>query len=265
MKRVLLTVLSVLSAFLVMSEANAGTVMVGAKAWYVEWDSAYDKANADVMVDIFEAFYGGNWSATVKPGTGYLAGPLIGYQTDDNQWSFSAAFMILNSFKTNTEWEVDGTKVNTETKLDRKDIDVSASYMLSGNMKMFVGFKYVIANYDLTVEGDDWYTAKMISKIPTAGISLVFPLSESLVLGIQLGAMYIIPTLEEKYDTGTVEYKMDKSFGGTVEPAITYTATEYLMLQLGARYQIYSVKFKDWDVTKNDRLLGVTASVVYLW
>ncbi len=248
-----------------MTGAYAGTVMVGAKAWYVEWDSAYDKAFADMLVSYMNADEPTeNWTATYKPGTGYLAGPMIGYQTDDNLWSFSAAFMIINSFKTDTEWKetnVYGGVINTKTEMDRKDIDLSVSYMLTDYMKIFVGYKYIKATYDSKLNGADFYKIEMTSSMPSAGVSFVASLSESFVAGLQLGAMYVKP--EYKWEDETV--KADDSYGVTVEPNLTYVISENFMLQLGIRYQIYSVKFTDWGVTKNDQMLGGTLSAVFLW
>jgi len=272
MKKIIVHVLSILLILFVISvksDAQAGTVMIGAKAWYLEWDSAFDKAIADALVkELNNTNPSQKWSANVKPGTGFLAGPLLGYQTDDNKWSFSSAFMFVNSFQTKSEWSesnVYHSVVGTKTTMDRKDIDLSVSYLLLDFMKVFAGFKYVTANYDVNFESDgsDFYNAKMTSKIPTAGIAVATSISENLVIGLQVGVMYIIPSY--KMDGETV--KADNSYGFTVEPNISYTITENFMIQLGIRYQIYNVKFTEpgWSVTKNDRLLGGTVSAVYLW
>lgn len=262
----LISVLLVTFSVTALTEAYAGTVMIGAKAWYLEWDSAFDKAFADMLVNYINATEPTqNWTATYKPGRGFLAGPMIGYQTDDRQWAFSGAFMFINSFKTNTVWNesnVYGGDVKTKTEMDRKDVDLSVSYMLTDFMKVFVGYKYIKATYTSKFDdGSEFYKIEMTSSMPTAGVSFATSLTESLVAGVQFGAMYVKP--EYKWDGETI--KADNSYGVTVEPNLTYVLSENFMLQMGVRYQIYSVKFTDWNLTKNDQMLGVTASVVFLW
>jgi len=265
-----LSILLILFVVSFNSNAQAGTLMFGTKEWYLQWDSAFDKAVAEALVDMLNtdpSTSGYNWSATIKPGFGYLAGPLIGYQTDDNKWSFSAAMMFINTFKSDTEWNASGVEWKSETEMKRNDYDLSVSYMLFDWMKVFAGYKYVKSTYDVKWESDDsdFYNAEMKSNMPTAGIALAASLSDSLILGLQAGAMYIIP----KYKLNKQKLKADNSYGLTVEPNITYIFYEHFMLQAGARYQVYRVKFNDpdWGMegSKNDQMLGLTITAVFLW
>ncbi len=268
MKKVLIFALSSFILFSVISNTQAGTIMVGAKGWYTEWESAFDKAIADAVIHYcYIEDPAGNYSSTVKPGKGFLAGPLIGYQTDDNLWSFSAAFMFINLFKSDTDWDFNGYELKTKTKMRRNDYDMSVSYMLLDFMKVFAGFKYVKSTYDVDIKNpaEDFYKAEMTCKIPTAGIALGGSLTDSIVLGIQLGIMYIIP--DYKYEGEKL--KADNSIGYTVEPNLSFLISENFMLQTGVRYQIYNAKFNDTkndlNVTKNDQMLGVTASAVFMF
>ncbi len=76
--------------------------MLGAKYWYAAWDSA--------VLDWFEKEVGIGFLANgltlesdLDMGSGFLAGPLLGYQSDDGIWSVSLAPMVFSSFS--QDWE----------------------------------------------------------------------------------------------------------------------------------------------------------------
>ena len=88
--------------------SKAGTFMVGAKYWYANWDSA--------ILDWFEKDIGGGFKALgvelrsdIDTGSGYLAGPLLGYQTDDGSLAVSLAPMLFSSFS--QDWTGQGRQI----------------------------------------------------------------------------------------------------------------------------------------------------------
>jgi len=247
---------------------QAGTVMLGVKGWYAQWDSAFDKAIAESFVQgLNDANPGDNWSSTAKPGSGFLAGPMLGYLTDDKDWSFSAAFMVLSSFKTSTDWEESTTPlaITTKTEMNRKDVDISISRVLNEYFKVYAGYKYITAKYKTELSGSPWFEVEMKNSIPTAGIAVATSIAEGLVAGVQGGVMYVMP--EYKFEGEKVKTK--DSVGLNIEPNLSYLATDNFMLQVGVRYQIYSVKFDDpangWTGSKNDQFLGLTLAGIYLF
>jgi long-subunit fatty acid transport protein len=159
--------------------------------------------------------------------------------------------------------------MNVTTELKRKDLDVSAGYLLSNYFKLIAGFKYTMASYNVDYEiGGSKYNFVDIdakSYIPTVGIAFAYPILEKLIIGIQAGILYVISDYNDKTDNKKIN--TDNSWGINIEPIISYPVTDNILLQLGARYQIYSVKFTDSDlgVTKNDQFLGATFAVIYLW
>jgi len=246
---------------LFLAEANAGTILVGAKGWYAEWDSAFDKAFADAITTALPGF-----SSTVKPGTGFLVGPTAGYQSDNGDWSLSVAYMAFSSFTNKTEYEFSGVTVETKTEMQKRDLDIALSYSLSDYFKVFAGYKYVTCKYDVNFDdGSDFYEVKMTSSIPTAGAGLAFPLSEEIALGLQFGLLYVFP----EYKISDEKIKTENGYGISIEPNLTFLLSESIMTQLGIRYQVYNVKFADpsypMETTKNDQLVGVTLAVMYLF
>lgn len=236
--------------------------MLGAKMWYAEWASATDKAIAEAIIqeDGFEG-----WSATVNPGKGFMAGPVLGYQTEDRRWSFSSAFMLINKFTQDTEWKTDSdVTIKTNTKMKKYDVDLSVSYLIVDWLKAYAGFKYIRANYDVTFEsGDEFYKIKYIGKAPTAGLAVAFPLHEKVTIGLQAGLLYMMPD----YTWDDTEMKTDNAWGYNVEPNISFLAADNFMLQLGVRYQKCNVKFTGdgYNVTKNDEFLGATLAGIVMF
>jgi hypothetical protein len=275
-KTIIISILAISFLFLFMQARSlqAGTMMIGAKAWYAEWDSAVAKALGEYLVVALDDYYGITMDATISPGRGFLLGPLIGYLTDDNKWSFSAAFMLLSTFKQMSTFEgtglYEGVDMDVTTGLNRMDFDASASYLLSNYFKVIAGVKLLIASYDVNfkIEGypeEDFVEVDSRSYMPTVGLALAYPVFQNLVVGVQGGLLYIISDYYSKTDKEDID--TDNSFGFNVEPNLSYLLMEHFMIQFGIRYQVYSIKFTDPDlgVTKNDRFLGATLSAIYLW
>jgi hypothetical protein len=260
------TLSAIVFSLIISSSAHAGTVMVGAKMWYAQWASAPDKAVAEVLANSsgIQTAYPGT-TATVNPGSGFMAGPVLGYQTDDHKWSISSAFMVFNSFSQKTDWNFGGAgSLKTKTSMNRSDIDLSVSYLLIDWLKIYAGYKYTASTYKVTFDdGSDFYKITYTANIPTAGVAVAFPITERITIGAQAGILYVMPS----YKWDAEKLKTDKSIGYNIEPNISILLTENFMMQFGIRYQIYNVKFTDpaFDMTKNDEFLGVTLAGIFLW
>ena len=188
-------ILSILMVFLFPSLSQAGTFMVGMKGWYTSWDSAFAKSLGKVVHDDLES---GTTpipnTVTINTGTGYLAGPLVGYQTEDRKWSISAAGMLFSSFTQNTKIETtSGQTFVLDMELTRKDLDFTAGYSLSDNVKLFAGYKYMYTKADLklkcttAVTDMGWYQST--NNIASLGVGTAFALSDKFLLSGQFGLL----------------------------------------------------------------------------
>ena len=262
-KRIL--ILSVFLMFSIPSASRAGTFMLGLKGWYTSWDSAFAKTLGAYYHDYFVAAGIPN-TVTINPGTGYLAGPLVGYQTDDRKWSLSFAGMIFSSFKQNTKFETSTEKAVLDLKLTRKDMDFTAGYSLSDHLKLFAGYKYMYTRADLKFKfynGEQdmgWY--QTTSNIPSFGVGTAFPLSDKLLLSGQFGLLYVKTNME--YKDGT-SYKVDNSWGYTIEAALNYLLTQNVFLQAGVKYQTFTLKISDLKTNEKDNFFGFTGSAIYMF
>ena len=284
-------VLLFVMAFVVMAYptgGHAGTFMIGAKSWFAVWDSAIDQelvklANAD-LEDQLETDTGDphKIEADVGQGYGFVAGPLLGYQSDDGLWSFSGAIMILNSFSQETDGTVTNLNTSTEYKgkyeleLNRSEIDLAITRAIGTNFKVFAGYKHLTLENKFSgkIEGlpgydSDIYKIDITIQIPTVGVGYVYPFTDKLIFGLQLGLLYAMPDVEYKDylwdESGDVDVK--NSLGYTGEVNLSFLASEQFLLQAGYRYQ--AIKFttdssEDADIDAWDQFHGVTISAVYI-
>ncbi len=257
--------------------SNAGTFMVGAKGWYASWDSAIlDWFEQDIAIGFRENRL--TLTADSDPGEGYLAGPLFGYQTSDGKWSFSFAPMVFSSFSQDWHGTAGSMVLTSDVDLERKDFDLAASYTLTKYLKVFFGYKFQDMDLDFTLSYDTLvgpqtfrYKVESMVHIPTVGVGGVYPLSEKFVTGLQLGVLYAIPELNLiKIDTGEVEdIEPWPSLGFNGEATATYQLFESFIVQLGYRYQVFTLeargpgrveKTKSYDITH-----GAILSAVYVF
>ena len=288
--RVICLLLFVLS-FVVMAHptwGHAGTFMIGAKSWFAVWDSAIDQELIDLASPVIEQNIIDDTSALsadietdVNQGYGFIAGPLLGYQSDDGLWSFSGAIMILNSFTQETDGKLytnEGTyNGKFELELDRSEIDIALTRAIGTNFKVFAGYKYLSLENKFSgdVEGSDYggdvYKVDITIQIPTIGVGYVYPFSDKLIFGLQFGLLYAMPEVEYKDylddgNSGDVDVK--NTLGYTGEVNLSYLVTDNLLLQGGYRYQ--AIRFKtddpteDADINEWDRFHGLTISAVYI-
>jgi len=264
---------------------HAGTFMIGAKSWFAVWDSAIDQelidlASQEVEQDLIDDGYAtAIVDANPEKGYGFVAGPLLGYQSDDGLWSFSGAIMILNSFSQETDGTatIDGTEYDGEYELElnRSEIDLAFTRAISNNIKVFAGYKHLTLENKFSGEikgigyGGDIYKVDITLQIPTIGVGYVYPFTDKLIFGLQLGVLYAMPDVEYKDymvdESGDVDVK--NSLGYTGEVNLSFLASEQFLLQAGYRYQ--AIKFttdssEDANIDAWDQFHGVTISAVYI-
>jgi len=198
-----------LVTFPVISEA--GTFMFGAKAWYTTWESSVlDWFEKNLIADF--ASTGRTISTDKDDGSGYLAGPLLSYQSDDGKWSASFAPMVFSSFSQNWKGEVAGMDMDADVDLERTDIDIAVSYSINKFAWVYWGYKYQAMEIDFTLSYDTMmgsitneYKLDSEVHIPTIGAGFVYSVSNKVALSTQLGLLYSIPTLEMT-DSDDTEY-----------------------------------------------------------
>lgn len=284
MKRIL--IVSVVFAFalaLSPGPSAAGTFMVGGKYWYAEWDSAIlDWFEKDIGVGFKEM--GMTLDSDIDRGSGYLTGPLLGYQTDDGTWAVSLAVMAFSDFSQDWTGNVGGMSLETDVETDRKDFDFAVSYSLSKYqdkfalfkyLKLFAGYKYQIVNYDLdlsytTLMGQRQFNYELNADVhmPTVGVGFVYPIFEKLVMGLQAGVGLALTELEMEEPEGeTFDISPDASITYNGEFTLTFLPINDLLIQLGFRAQVWYLKARNpgwWEETESEDITwGPTISAVY--
>ena len=272
MKRAYGTILIVvLFTSLFCSKAYAGTFLVGAKYWWVmSWDSAIlAYCDKGLGTEIVKKGYA--YQSESKFDTGYLAGPIFGYQTSDRVWSFGFAPMVISSFSQELHvkaWDPDYPGIivpmNTDIKMERQDYDLAVSYSLFQfkdsvsfleYCKLFAGLKYQTAKADITMTIPDSgfiesFDIKYNLIMPTVGIGVVYPFTDKFYAGIQGGLGLTMISSSDLKTENTASYNFECS--------LDYMPIDKLILQLGFRYQRWDLK-----ITSSDAYPGTYADITY--
>jgi hypothetical protein len=266
-----------------LADAEAGTFFVGAKYWDAQWDSG--------VLDWFEKDIGAGFktlgvtlNSDVGTGTGYLAGPVLGYQTDDGLWSFSFAPMVISHFS--QDWHGTAGTMNLTTNIDttRRDYDLAATYSLAPYkdrlslleyFRIYAGYKYQTIKYDLALSyntemGNVKYDYELDAQVnmPTIGAGMVYPVFEKLVAGLQGGIGLVLIDLKMKDPDGnTFDIYPKYSFSYNAEGSLNFLPINNLIMQLGYRYQVWYLDARSpqsWEETESrDVTYGPTLTVVY--
>jgi hypothetical protein len=264
-------------------ESDMGIFMIGAKGWFALWDSAVlDWFEKDISANFKEM--GLNLESDIDTGSGYLAGPLFGYQTPDGTWSLSLAAMVFSDFSQDWTGQAGSMKLNTDVDTDRKDIDLAISYSFHGYqgdldflryLRLYGGFKYQKIKYDLTLSYETLmgprnfdYDLDTDVYTPTIGAGFVYPLMDKLAVGINGGLGLSIIELELKAPDGDrFDIDPDTSIAYNGEATLTYLPIEHFIIQLGFRIQAWYLKARrpqTWDETESrDLTYGPTLSLLY--
>ncbi|MBN1897864.1 MAG: hypothetical protein JW827_03720 [Spirochaetes bacterium] len=143
MKKFLL--LNLLLMFFIASSLNAQNVAVGTKMWYVNWDPFFkdlltDKLNPSTYYTFFEidpAIMSGPTFSILYMDFGLSAALFYGhFKAEGNNWETRNPANDENAYKSET------------INIDRYDIDISLSYRLVSQLKIFVGYKSQLANIE---------------------------------------------------------------------------------------------------------------------
>lgn len=254
--------------------SEAGTYFLGAKGWYTSWDSGIlDWLEKDIALSFQQNRV--QFTATSDPGSGYLAGPLLGYQTDDGKWSMSAALMVFSNFKQDWSGTAAGMTLGGSADLKRNDYDFVVNYSLSKHFTLFAGYKFQDMSLDFnltfgTVLGTqtDKFEVKATAHIPSFGAGVVYPLHEKVVVSGQAGLLFPMMTMEVTNANGSTEDVLPHGeLGFNAEGNLTWLPLERLILQVGYRYQMFEFKARGPGRTtisdSRDITHGPTLSVVY--
>jgi hypothetical protein len=261
---------------------GAGTFMVGGKYWYTTWDSA--------VLDWFEKDIGAGFKAVgitlqsdVSRGKGYLAGPVLGYQTESGTWAFSLAGMAFSNFSQDWKGTAGTMDLNTRIDTTRRDFDLAVTYSLAQHQdkfsllkycRIYLGYKYQMVDYDLNLQ----YTTGMAVRnydykldaqvhMPTVGLGVVIPIFSKLALGLQGGVGLALINLKMK-DPDGVEFDIDPQYSFTfnTEANLNFMPVKNLIIQLGFRYQEWYLKARSpqrWEKTESkDVTFGPTFMIV---
>lgn len=257
-------------------KSYAGTVFVGAKAWYAEWDSGIlDWLENDIGISFSQNRL--SFKAERDVGDGYLVGPMIGYQTDDRKWSFSFAPMIVSDFSQDWDGSAGAMTISGDVELERQDYDLAATYSLSDYFKVFAGYKFqdMEMNFNLTYNSGlggqtDTFDVEAQAHIPTFGAGVAYPVHKKVVIGGQAGVMY--PMLDMKItneNDETDDIIPHSRLGYNTEATITFMPVDQFIIQAGYRYQEWTFKGRGPGRTKiiksTDETYGPTLSMVYMF
>ena len=237
---------------------EAHTLLVGVKGWGASSNSIVgqlveeDIANATPLS-----------TAETDKGTGFLIGPVIGFQPDNSPWSFSTALMLFGRFTQKIDMyipelipPIDET---ADQELSRLDLDFAVSRAFGPYFKLYGGYKYQYFDSKVS-SGLFILNTKIRVHIPTIGAGVAYPLGRKLFTSAQAGIIYAISDSDE--DT-------KPTFGFNVEGGISYLLSDSLIMQAGFRYQLYSIRFADSSTYEKesyqDTFSGFTLALVYMF
>jgi len=265
-----------LTAVIAPSAGADGTWFAGFKYWDAQWDSGVlDWFEKDLATSFLQSR--GQFSSQRDPGDGYLAGPLLGYQTANGKWSFSAAPMVFSSFTQSWSGQSGAMVLDGDVDLERIDVDLAANYTLTERYKLFAGLKYQETDMDFTLSYDpggmplvDTYKVRSTSYIPTIGAAGVFPLGSKVAASAQGGLLYAFTDLTITNSAGqTDDIWPHPGLGFNLEGNFTYQPVNDLLLQLGFRYQVFTIEARgpgrDEIVKSYDITYGPTLTAVYVF
>jgi len=249
------------------AEGKGGTVFFGGKSWLASWDSS-----------VSEAVRAARPSLVIEPATGYLAGPLLGYQTGDGKWSLSLALMELSDFTQ----KISDSQVSIVIDATRAETDFAISRSLSNHIKLFGGVKIsrVADHLSMQVDLNPYYEgdAKFTLIAPTLGVGVTAKLRQRMVLGLQLGGIHMWVSEYEwlpPFSGGTQSGKQKTlgSIGSNIEANLNFFMSKRWICQAGYRLQTFKSRPKDSETPSpqpysTDVFQGVILSLVYglpLW
>ena len=273
------------SGFLfVPQKAQAADWAVGIYTFYGWWQPAYKGYLDDLKIDSSNLY----------------GGPAIGVTFFQN-WTLSLA-IYYGIEDTSTEYDYQGTgglsatdyTIHMKTEMSRTDFDLSLSYKINQQFKVFLGVKSISLSdgndkdiYDeecftITttsgsyVKGDSkWKETHLESIGPGLGISYTIPIFDKTALTFATSALYAGASLKSnKYiesssgilDAQQVEYTYT-TYGNNSTVTLSYFIEPIsTAISIGGRFQVLRyVSEDDAPSLPNDYFYGITASVMFLF
>lgn len=148
------------------SGLSAGEFLVGLRTWEASWSPGVMRQieKTSSFLNLVHAV-NGDQAAELVPFTpdgasGFYAGPMLSYVTDDHRWSFSLVGLTGHSSSqgvtsvhiaqsTDQGIFMDNRTVSSSASPVRHDLDFTAGYALNDHWKAFAGLKYQSYEYDM--------------------------------------------------------------------------------------------------------------------
>ena len=253
----------------------AGTFIVGAKGWYTIWDSGIlDWLEKDIGLSFQQNRV--QFRADRDPGNGFLAGPLLGYLTDDGKWSVSVVPMVFSNFSQDWNGTASAMTLQGDAELTRRDYDLAVTYKLSDHFKAFAGYKFqdmdlkfILVTTTILGSQTDTFDVEATAHIPSFGFGVALPLArERVVVGGQAGVLLPMMDLKVTDQNGVTEDILPHpGLGFNAEATLTWQPVERMILQLGYRYQVFEFEARGpgrtETITSRDITHGPTLSLAY--
>lgn len=267
----------------------SGTYHAGVKGWYVTWDSAasqlFDEILEDIMTnrlpEISPFFEQVEYELDYNKGRGYLAGILLGYETDDRKWIFNMELLFLNSFtqKIDVSGELYSYSetVPVDVEMDRRDYELNGYYNINRYFHAFLGYKYQTYNLKSEVKVPYFtlpldlvkynYEAKFHILIPGIGAAFPFDDEERYRVGARLGLPAGYPQFEDKIRDEEIKIKGEYGFFGEIYGKARFGEAFQLRVGYGLEKYKAEVQMKERgiksDVTETSHGVNIAGMVLF--
>ncbi len=261
-------------------DALAVEALVGAKVWYVAWNP--------YLKDVGEKIAPWEGWQYIEGGSGMMYGPSASLLLSERlTFSMSYLYGVLGARYDahSNEWEGASLREYHYTgyaRTVRHDLDSALSYTLSGNFKVFAGFKYQPVTMKVNKQGASWdlfeatglrdpsgnhvyidsneLTFKQYNYAPGLGLGYSAAVSDRFTLTMNLSfvyffgvfkintgeTLYYIPDLNTASVNPASKYRFDSSgIGFNAEPGIVVLLNETTVLSLGFRFQYVRMSIKN--------------------
>jgi hypothetical protein len=288
----------VLMLLCVTAFASAGTLSPGVQAWYVSWQSGMAKLNADIIeaqlrkelsVADVNGTYGGNISGySLDVGdpesSGFIFGPAIRYETDDNLWEFNLSVMWFGAYTTNidstftlyttglpfpfTNGSIPFT-VNSELEVAHRDIDFRVRRAITDRVSAFAGYKYqsyetsIESHYNINYDAIQFASNLDFSffaevHMPYAGLGYRHPFGDSFSLAANLGlGVPVGGRAEKELNINGTDYsenfKIKMAWAVMADIGLVYVMGGSVELRLGYQYQRFTLSVEEIDLDQDGR------------
>lgn len=276
MKKYFIIGLFLACGMLISTSAFAGTLSVGAQAWYVKWDSGLASMNAQMVeaqlrreldkgvLNLGEMTSYEGLEIGDPESSGFLAGPRVSYQTEDKKWDFRLSSMLFGAYSTTVDTSVrvsatfpivgsitQSLPISTDFEIEYRDIDLRATRMLTENIGVLAGAIYQTyssefeSNYSFTYQSSSM-SSSLKFKLDAwmamlyAGLSYRHPLGTMFSFTGNIGAGCPVAGAVEQdlAITGSFFNNTITNDGGEIKMAFMGFAEIALGMKLGERVNL---------------------------